>query len=552
MNTKITLSLFAAAVALLLSAGCDGGGEGSTESSLDTQSVATNGFKPNPDGFSFANYGDIEEQDIDDNDIATLYGAQNVCYNQDAGSCSLTALGTYRKRQEIDGQKEGQCYGFAVAASMLHHGGYSFEGKSKPSDFNADADQTYDLAKSDVANFIAMKFTNQSTPQVQEYLEACMQSDTLTQYRHIQESFASNDPVAVLAFYDITGNGGHAVTPYKVVEEGDRAKIYVYDNNYPGNDQLVFDIDLSNGSWYYGEGKTSQDAEGSDNYRGQGSINPFCGIALSLTQYVAIEDDTTDNMLTIDLSGEAEEVRVGIANAQNEVVGYDFDAQAYVSEIDGAVEIKRLDGMPSIYKIPVPSNVSNLAAITSEAEFNQYFEEIVIAAAGALSSKSAGASTVSLSMQTNALGYKSALMFGDIVIDQNDALATAFHPGGRFMLFEHTASETSMPILQVYFDDFDAQEGAIHTILLGTVPLGVSIGLFIDSVDTISLFAIDASGDNIIPLEAEVDYAVESQYVSKAGTFAAPTRTVTQPVGSGFRLRLRENTRAGHSIERIF
>ena len=115
---------------VLTLAGC--GNEGAQE---QAQTSVTNGFVPNPNGFSFTNYGDIKNDDLSNENIATLYGNENVCYNKDGSNCLLSAMGNFYKKIQIDGQKGGQCYGFAVATAMLYNGGYAYNGKYSPSEF---------------------------------------------------------------------------------------------------------------------------------------------------------------------------------------------------------------------------------------------------------------------------------------------------------------------------------------------------------------------------------------------------------------------------------
>ena len=376
-----------------------------------------------------------------------------------------------------------------------------------------------------------------------------------TQYDKIVESLTGDDPTAVLAFYDITGNGGHAVTPYKVEESGSQAKIYVYDNNYPGNDTLYFDIDLNKKTWSYAEGKTSEGAAQSSNYKGSGSVNPFCAIPLSVTQHVALasESDEQAGMLTFNLGGEAEEIRLAIGDSNEHIVGYDFDTNTYVMDINGSSEEKRLDGMPSLYRIPVPDTFTNLATITSEAEFSQYFNELFFTHVGTLPQKSSTTSNVTLSMTAKTAQFNSALMFDNIVIDSNGSLDVAFHPGGRFLLFQNGNQNGVTPTLRMYFDDFELAQGAIHSITLGTVPANLMVGVMIESLNTVSVFTLDENNGEMTTLEQNVQYLVESQYIDQSGTRSNKTRNITQPVGSGFRLHLdTSTTRSNPIIERIF
>jgi len=82
-------------------------GCGSESAQEVSQTSVTNGFVPNPNGFSFANYGDIKNDDLSNENIAMLYGSENVCYNKDGSNCLLSAMGNFYKKNQIDGQKGG-------------------------------------------------------------------------------------------------------------------------------------------------------------------------------------------------------------------------------------------------------------------------------------------------------------------------------------------------------------------------------------------------------------------------------------------------------------
>ncbi|MEA1918910.1 MAG: hypothetical protein U9N52_03635 [Campylobacterota bacterium] len=562
MSFRTSLIVGSAALALLL-IGCGGGGSGSTTSS-PTANAAN--FQPNPDGFSFVNDGQVEIDDLTDKNIATLYGANNVCYNGDANNCLLTAMGNYQKISQLKGQQGGQCYGFAVASAMLYYGGYDFEGKTQASDFNPSASKTYDLAKSDVDNFIAMTFTNQFTPQVQNVINQCANSDTITQYNKIKQSLQSNDPSAVLAFYALSGQGGHAVTPYKVSESGNEAKIWVYDNNYPGQDNLYFSVSLANGYWEYAAGRTNANEEASSDYKGQGTTNPFCSIALSETQYKVLENSRSARSdVQVVLNGQAENVQLLMSNNQSKYIGYDFDnidpGATYLNQISGAKIHQRFDGMPPMLQIPIPSNLTNLHAITSPQDYNVFFQELYFGVA-AKPYNDGKSNTISLSMDAANVAFQSALQITDVPlqqsITQDEGVIVGFHPGGKFLMLQRAGTSGSLPKITLYYDDFQLQQGAIHEFSVNEgyyLADNYTLGIFIQDVKTLGVFIIDPSGENVVDLTENIEYSVSSRYVDHNGVRQAPVRTIKQPLGSAYRLRVGMPTKRGvddFKIERLF
>lgn len=78
--------------------------------------------------------------------------------------------------------------------------------------------------------------------------------------RRLKEFFAEDDAGAqmsgsnVLCVEDYGGDGGaHAVTAYKIVEDEDAGttRIYVYDNNYPNDENKFVNVDVNANTWFY-------------------------------------------------------------------------------------------------------------------------------------------------------------------------------------------------------------------------------------------------------------------------------------------------------------
>lgn len=483
--------------------------------------VHTQGLTPNPHGFKFRNYGDILEEDITADDVAMLHGSENVCYNKSATNCTLTAMGNYHKKKLIEMQEGGQCYGIAVASSMFYDGSYAFKGKYLPSDYNPNARNAFDLNKSDVANFIAVKFANQLTPQVAQRFQQCQQSDMREEYYRVVEGFSSDDPIAVVAFFNMYGEMGHGVTPFKIEQRGSKAKMYVYDNNFPGDDSLYFDIDLDKGTWSYIDGRVNFGAPPTDTYKGENRFNPFCTMSLSLTQFVELENENTldQDTLSFDLSGDANSVRLLVQNSEGQSVGYDAITDSYKEEIEGYIQERRLDNMPPVYKIPKLQTFTNIELIDSnETAFENFFDELFYAKISALETQEGDAGVVSLSTDIKTEQFHSALMFDNLFLDANSSFDVAFHPGGRFMLFENrSAEQVAPPIVHIYFDDFEGAKGAMHEIAFSALAPGLSVGIVIESVDSLEVFSYSESNNSLVPLN-ESDYSIDSLYVDANST----------------------------------
>jgi hypothetical protein len=521
------------------------------QSTLQNSNAQTAGFLPNPNGFGFPNLGRLSPDDITSKDVAHFIGTNKACYNGDPENCILTAIGTFKKDSALEEQKGGQCYGFAVAAMMLHHGRL-FDGKSYASDYNPEVSKTIDLKKHDVANLIAVKFLNQDTPQVREIRKA--DTDTLSEYQKVLDGFSGNDPIAVLTFFKATGDGGHAVTPYAITQEEDnKARIYVYDNNFPGRDDLYFDINLNNGHWRYTEGATNAQAQSSGGYHGEGSVNPFRAIPLSATLHEQLEEDITlNNTVKYGLHGGEKGIRMLISQGDKHAIGYDFETGQYVNNIEGAEEHRNFEDMSSDYILPLNPNLTDASTIETEAELSRFFNEVQTVEISTLPDMEEDTAEITLSMQASSPSFYSALSVRTY-IEESQKNNVAFHPKGRMFIIksditkfiaeiensdlEESQKESLYPSLNIHFDDRELMRGYIYKITLKNIPDGAGVAAFIGENGATSIFAFKEESDEIVDLSETIHYAVKSAIVDQHGYQKKSIQTLTQPMNSGMRLR---------------
>src|SRR4051794_26532832 len=88
--------------------------------SADT-TTADNGFRPDPNGFSFENYGGgTGNQDLTAVEMQRLFGP-DVCVNP-SGHCTLSPPAQEWMDVQNKGMSGGHCNGFAVLAQALYKG----------------------------------------------------------------------------------------------------------------------------------------------------------------------------------------------------------------------------------------------------------------------------------------------------------------------------------------------------------------------------------------------------------------------------------------------
>jgi hypothetical protein len=229
--------------------------------------IADNGFRPKPNGFSFVNYGD---QLVVDNtpigapnnltpaELQNIFGSQ-VCSSGSGSSCELSPPAKAWLQEENQGMNGGHCFGFSVTALRI------YSGNTKPSDLGGASD-TYGLPLKDnpqVQTTIAQNFVGQSVPLEQDAIVKGTPNDVLNK---LVQALKDKSEYYTIGFFKRDGGGGHAVTPYAVVEKGGGKRgVLIYDNNFPGvTREIEWDTDAN--TWSYDGGPNPSDL--SEHYEG--------------------------------------------------------------------------------------------------------------------------------------------------------------------------------------------------------------------------------------------------------------------------------------------
>lgn len=259
------------------STGTDGstttGSDGtSTGNATLPQFYAKYNFTPNPSGYKFENYGndDKSDSDLTIKDVINFFGKDKVCASPDSTdeTCVLTAAAEKWRKEQVAGMNGGHCEGMAVTSLRLL-AGLDFNGKKTPSDFQTGANTTYDLEKDSARNYIATYFVTQSFGEVSAQIVRGKPSEIIDKLAEAM----NNGQLYAVGFYQPGYKGGHAVTPYGIEKKSDtEAWLYVYDNNFPNDNNRVIKVDRSAETWIYEGGATRPDEAKSD-YRGDANTN---------------------------------------------------------------------------------------------------------------------------------------------------------------------------------------------------------------------------------------------------------------------------------------
>lgn len=350
-------------------AGSSSEADSSSSSSSSTSAPtggADSGFRPDSHGFSFENYGDnIQVANLTAVEMQRLFGDQ-VCASMAGGECVLTPPAKQWMEQINGYMAGGHCEGMAVLSMLM------YSNHIDPGNFGGSS--AYDLSINDEAlqREIAMWFTTQATwpaaaVKVNETPAAVVDVliETFTSYPAPQEEW-------VMGIYMPDFSGGHAITPYAVVDQGGGIyHIMVYDNNWP-NEERVVEVDYNANTWKY-QAATNPNAPESL-YEGNADTHTLevVGISARLQQqecdFCASGGSTGLNsgrglaapaekqdFNQVWLTGQAD---LQIVTEDGKRIGF-FDGE-FINEIEGAsgenfkfgVDIWDINNEP-VYKIPV-------------------------------------------------------------------------------------------------------------------------------------------------------------------------------------------------------
>jgi hypothetical protein len=329
-------------------------------SALPANTVAHGSFRPAHDGFGFANTGDGSYDLYSASDIARNFGQDTVCFVKDDQCVGLNPLGYHFKNnlnfyQEL--ASNGLCYGYAMAAMAVHQQAY-YGGKKYLSDYNPKATSTSELNYRDVRPLVANLFISQFSRATRQYeREACAQLLPSQAIQRIEERFDSYNPIASLSIYEVDpitkeAEDGHAVTPWAISDEGNGIKrIYVYDNNFPGDANRYITVDTQQETWFYSAQANASAAEAK--YKGEGNFNPICPTPLSVGiehSEIAIQAKGTTRF--VDFSDKHSQV----VDAGGRISGADFETQTNTNNIPGATLEKFMNANALVIPVPDPSD----------------------------------------------------------------------------------------------------------------------------------------------------------------------------------------------------
>lgn len=205
--------------------------------------VADTGFRPRPNGFSFANYGGgYRKANLSPEAAWKIFG-ETACKRMKQEECVPTpALKLWVKTMN-EAMGQGHCEGMATLSAWMFLAQDKLAAYGKPTAFDLDTTQA------DLLQDIAFYWTLQTLEPVVSEFNAFQQQPPSEILKTLISTMQQKTDWYTLGIYGSVG--GHAVTPYAVEDVGNGVYwIHVYDNNYPCAYKYV-EVDTNTETWRY-------------------------------------------------------------------------------------------------------------------------------------------------------------------------------------------------------------------------------------------------------------------------------------------------------------
>jgi hypothetical protein len=216
--------------------------------------LADNGFRPNPNGFSFQNYGAEEGYlNLDAGQMQRIYGS-GVCLSGGGAKCALTPVAQAYMDAFNAASSGGHCFGFATLSELIYKGYLPRFGYSAVSAFGAGAQTTFALGIEGndlLQRSISRAFIFQALPALSENTIAGTPRQILHELLHGKLDPKSKE-IWTFTIFQYGHKAGHAITPYAVEDMGNGIyDVAVYDNNWPDDANRRLEINTKKNTWSY-------------------------------------------------------------------------------------------------------------------------------------------------------------------------------------------------------------------------------------------------------------------------------------------------------------
>jgi hypothetical protein len=227
------------------------------------------GFRPNPNGFNFQNFGtsrpgEMPETARLDADLLRRIFGPTVCVGMNAmGPCVLVPTARQWMDTENNGANGGNCEGFTVLAGHMYAGGINPMTFGGPNAFGLMRNNT--LERELVLWAVSQTTANEAAP-----MRRMEPREMLT---HLTSEFNRGRMFLGTTLAVFGRQGGHAILPYAIRRMSDTlVHVMVYDNNHPDSERFLAINPVAN-TWSYRAALNPSMPD--DEWTGTGMTNPM-------------------------------------------------------------------------------------------------------------------------------------------------------------------------------------------------------------------------------------------------------------------------------------
>jgi hypothetical protein len=289
-------------------------------------------YKPNDDGFGFANYGGGNAPAALTVNLARrLYGDSQVCASvNEAGECTPQPVILQLIEQANRAMAGGLCEGFAVLSLRLYQEGATTSLLGQEA-IVAALEQGDPRVAAELAFWFVTQFASETQAAAAFYREQSPSQIVAT----LADDFANPLTSAGYTLGLYSAEGGHAVTPYAVEAVENGSRIYIYDSNWPTETRW---IDVVDNVWTYALAATNptEAASAWTGTTGTLELTPMASRQPPFACAFCPQPDGTKSMTLLTAAGSNDtQLALQVVDDQGRRLGV-FDDEL-VNEIPGAV-----------------------------------------------------------------------------------------------------------------------------------------------------------------------------------------------------------------------
>ena len=449
--------------------------------------VADSGFRPNPHGFGFPNFGDIEPNDLPDEAIHYLLGP-SASWTDPDGNLVLKATSRFISRPILDGMTGGHCFGMALAATRLFEAArHDANVPLTLENIDPTAKDVIELQKFQVRQPISVDMAMQFTsPFILNDIVATGAQGPTQVLQDIIEIFNRDETVPLLAMLDREATMGHAVTPYAISDAGEGVfQIHCWDNNFPDNYTLAAIVDTTTDTWTF-ESTNPQIGVPYPGFEGDALSGN-----LSYLDWEMVNDYQPGFVPGYMYISSTAGTHLLVENVHGEQVGYDFETGTFVDTYPDAriIPIFEVDKEPR-YLVPIPEGSEHLPP---DFDVEALFSQLIGVEVGLPIDSETDSTALTLSFQSDTF----VKTVKGITAVEGETFVIFTHPSGRIFAADGEDVDIERIVFEFAINDDANERGYIFKIDNFNIPDTSGIMVIIDD-DFNPLVLNLAAGDAVI------------------------------------------------------